>query len=451
MQGLGAPKFLLAAVFFALTPPFDNTVLAFSAQLARPWEGKNGYITLDQAGRRRRRDLQGDYSSYSNLVPARFALPENSNDYHEDEEENKEDEVVFRNDTSAMPFMSITTKPRDRKTDDLHTFSNRVNGAPYEQAPNVKNSLGALFQLTRPANFPGITLFHMLGTYLALTYTSRSSLFWKTIVHPRMCLTWLALVLTSSTSMVVNDYYDAKLGRDVNTHKALSEGKIPLHVAKRFLKYLYAAAALVLMGVPGVPTRISVAVGLVLTYWYTEHLKPITLLKNIVCAVLIALSPLTSGSAAMHLVERTALTWKQVAIVPLWQLVGTLFFGVMGREIMMDCTDMDDDRQSQVRTLPVVYGRRLASAAVLATTVFLVACATSGPILQLRHALPTSSWKTLALSPSARRLGFASIGSLMSIRRTWQVFQTECGHQTSIDQAVDEAHLQVLFFLASFV
>jgi 1,4-dihydroxy-2-naphthoate octaprenyltransferase len=82
--------------------------------------------------------------------------------------------------------------------------------------------MGPLFQLVRPANFPGIVLFHMMGVYLALSGNIVSKglgmnwpLYWKILLkEPTMWLVLAALMLTSSTSMVVNDYYDAKLGRD---------------------------------------------------------------------------------------------------------------------------------------------------------------------------------------------------------------------------------------------
>jgi len=70
-----------------------------------------------------------------------------------------------------------------------------------------------LFQMTRPSSIPGVVLFHMVGTYLALSYMGNTSNYWTLLLKsPNMWLTFLCELLVSSTSMIVNDYYDAKLG-----------------------------------------------------------------------------------------------------------------------------------------------------------------------------------------------------------------------------------------------
>ena len=78
-----------------------------------------------------------------------------------------------------------------------------------------------------------------------------------------------------------------------------------------------------------------------------------TWIKNAMCAILIALSPFTSGSAVLKVASEVGSgPWgglKVLAVPSLWRLVAMLFFGVSGREVMMDITDLQDDKQNQVR------------------------------------------------------------------------------------------------------
>ena len=157
--------------------------------------------------------------------------------------------------------------------------------------------------------------------------------------------------------MVVNDYYDKKLGRDTDKKSPLISGEVTFAIVRNFLNYLYGAALICVAFVPGIPARISVIIGLMLTFFYTKHIKPLTWIKNVMCASLIALSPATSGFAALKVASEISNgPWGNLRVLAtpsLWRLVAMLFFGVCGREIMMDITDLNDDRLNRVRTIPV--------------------------------------------------------------------------------------------------
>ena len=84
----------------------------------------------------------------------------------------------------------------------------------------VRPYLKQLFLLCRPTNFPIVTLFHMLGVYQAVqlwTVSSTSvallpshSLLLPLLREPSMIMVLLSLLLVTSTSMITNDYYDAR-------------------------------------------------------------------------------------------------------------------------------------------------------------------------------------------------------------------------------------------------
>ena len=243
--------------------------------------------------------------------------------------------------------------------------------------------------------------------------------------------------------MLVNDYYDFKLGHDSKKlFKPLNTPtRLPLVVAKRFLSYLYAAALVCVAMVPGVGARLAVVMGLMLTFWYTQHLKPRTWLKNAVCASLIALSPLTSGMAAMSLTGVASTGWFELI-----RLVTMLYIGILGREMTMDINDVQDDGDHGVRTIPVVYGRKFTSTVALGCAVGVACLAMLGPLGQ-------SMAGSLApgRSPLVRRWLLATLGATAHLRRGWQVFQTEGQDPEVVSRAVNEGLLTVVVLLASFV
>ena len=84
----------------------------------------------------------------------------------------------------------------------------------------VRPYLKQLFLLCRPTNFPIVTLFHILGVYQAVqlwTVSTTSaarlpshSLLLSLLREPSMIMVLLSLLLVTSTSMITNDYYDAR-------------------------------------------------------------------------------------------------------------------------------------------------------------------------------------------------------------------------------------------------
>jgi 4-hydroxybenzoate polyprenyltransferase len=336
------------------------------------------------------------------------------------------------------------------------------------KSDTVWQQLGPLTRLTRPHNFPGIFLFHLIGIYITLQSTHRLDVFSTFLLaSPAMWLVFASVLLVSSTSMVVNDYYDAKLGRDTistdtdhddddhhhNTNHPLVSGDLSFRVVRRYLSYLYAAALLISTVLPGALARFSVIVSLMLTYWYTNHLKPLTWIKNAVCAFLIAFAPLTSSSATLHLLTTTATTtpptnmFVQVfQIVPLWRVVTMLFVGILGREITMDCNDVQNDGAVGVRTIPVVYGSVFASRVALACAGMASTLALMGPIYQgwnRNSGISAMVWQ--------RRLVLASIASTIQMIGAIKVWKTQGRNRQVVSTAVDNGAATILLFLASYL
>ena len=347
------------------------------------------------------------------------------------------------------PRLSTTSSSIQEDRDNNNDIS-RNSTPPFDNALDISkqefilDNLTDLFQLTRPSNFPSILLLHFIGSYLALSSITDHgvSFFWMLQLQPLMIGTVLALFLTSATSMVVNDYYDAKLGRD-HGNRPLVTGKVSFATAKLFLTYLYGTALIGVAVLPGVATRLSVLLGLILTYYYTQYLKPITWVKNIVCASLIALSPLTSGSATIHMITQDQWSFQVLRSVSLLRLVGMLFFGLLGREIMMDCNDVENDRGSNVHTVPVQYGLKFATTTAFVSTLVASVLAIVGPVFEVMRC-PSSLYGT-------RRLVLSVIGGSLQVWNAFRVFVTGGRDKKVTDTSIEQGFISVLFLLLSFV
>ena len=268
--------------------------------------------------------------------------------------------------------------------------------------------------------------------------------------EPALWLTLLSTNLVSASSMVVNDYFDAKLGRDTLEldDNMLTNGSISKAAVERFLQYMYGAALVVCTLLPGVPTRLTVTTSLIVTYLYTEHLKPLTWAKNAVCASLIALAPLFSGLSALHLLisdgttaAASAVNWCVPFMVPeLWCAFTILFTGTFGREILMDCIDLAADEAAGIRTVPVVYGKLFAVKVVGLLT---IATTLAAVVLPLRQIVQLPS------SVPFRRLLLASIASVAHLRNIWKVWKTQAMDNALTSKAVSDLYISVVGWMAS--
>lgn len=374
--------------------------------------------------------------------------------------------------------------------------------------------------MMRPVNFPVVSLFHVLGVHLtvrlwkatqpsimaaaaaASSSSAAAPMMMSTLAllkHPSMMMVLLSLLLVTSTSMITNDYYDARGGVDTDKHPLVS-GSLSYNIAKTFDSVLYAALLLSSAFVPGVVPRLAVLSGAIVTYLYTVHLKPKTFIKNYSCAALVALSPVTSGLAAREVLNSSLLSyyatsgagssnltntnipdWRILAASPLSFLVVALFAGITSREILMDITDRESDGNAGIRTIPVRYGTAAAAKAALGWSALsgLAACALplrdGMPILLKQFArcwgstdavlhawdngvngisTPISSIPPLGAILTAtivRRLVLSAVGSAMLLYRAYLVVRTRGEDVDLAQKAVDSSLLSVLLVLASFV
>lgn len=121
-----------------------------------------------------------------------------------------------------------------------------------EKRHYIRPYLKQLLLLCRPVNFPIVFLFHVLGVHRAVEFwkvtmqplsaTSSPTLL-SLLKEPSMIMVLLSLMLVTSTSMITNDYYDARNGVDAKVndeddenghYHPLAQGEVPFTVTKTF-------------------------------------------------------------------------------------------------------------------------------------------------------------------------------------------------------------------------
>jgi len=404
----------------------------------------------------------------------------------------------------AVPYNRLRTLfPRVVRGGGKGASSTRYQkNSPSSIRTTMKN-LRTLWPLTRPSNFPGMVILHMFGAYLQYVVVSSSAAaasmasatttmsYWSALNQTGMWATLGLLLLSSSTTMLINDYYDAKFGRDADRpDRPLAQavasssnsandgsGVSLLQDAKRLLVFLYGASIVCTSFMPGALSKTLAVTGTLLTVLYTEYLKPVTWLKNISTAALTGLAPIVSATALAHTLRASAgaavtgaasSSWISSLLSSsplLWQLYGISFFGILGREIMMDCNDCIQDRQSGIVTIPVKYGYTFASRVAFASWIIMSAIAFSNPVGELARGIaataaapvtsPLQAIRVMASTPTAlhvmRKLALTAVGSVLLIRRGWQVLRCQGRNKEVVDRAIEESMVSVLLYWVSFL
>ena len=150
----------------------------------------------------------------------------------------------------------------------------------------------AYVRMCRPGNLPASLLF-VVGGAMAATHDLRSAVRWPVL----LAAATTGLVTTSSC--VVNDYFDYRIGTDEGDEgNLLSKGELDVEEVKAFVSKMYSALLYLVCLAPTAPIRLLLMAGSVSTFVYTKRLKPYTWFKNGAVAFICAMAPAVGGMAA---------------------------------------------------------------------------------------------------------------------------------------------------------
>lgn len=200
----------------------------------------------------------------------------------------------------------------------------------------------AIMQLARIHNLLPSFLLVMVGAWAG---TGRSLLALKA---PGV---WLMSLLSGGiavSSCVFNDYFDIQVDMKNAPDKPLASGAVKPDAALLLSSALYCSVLIVACFLEPSQLRSIIALSAGATLLYTPVFKKLTAIKNVTVASVIALAPLAGALAAGA---------GEVGVQRLLPATLFAFSGVMFREIVMDLTDEEGDRQAGIKTLPVMIGK----------------------------------------------------------------------------------------------
>lgn len=306
---------------------------------------------------------------------------------------------------------------------------------------DTSTMMRGLWAMCRPNNFGFVLILHLLGVWQVA-----DSNFLSTIVSSTTSL-WpvmLALVLSSCASMVINDIHDAISGvdsfnsRNFNIcNKPLVSGVVTQHQARQFLNALYAVISVVVFtGVKGVVGKMFFFLNAIITSIYTPHIKPVTWMKNSVCAMLVAGIPVCSATTALAVQNRSYLNLLKVA-----PLSAALYLQIFAREMVMDLKDYEGDKTAQIQTVPVKYGRKFASQVSSKAVVVMAVISILFQVF-LRNGMYTAGF--------VAKTFLAAVGSVSMLTKMNEVKVVE-GSDYSKNMAFIDNNVGMMMVLASFL
>lgn len=334
--------------------------------------------------------------------------------------------------TTHSVSTAITAATRD-------VLSKKGSRSPME---SMEPHMLSLLHMCRFSNIPEVLFLHVMGT-LAVTrgvINGPAQPLLSTLLAPSMVLVCLAICITSCSSSLIHNYYDTRydtrtghLGGLFSNQMTLS---VPAPLMKRSLIYVYSILLTVMAFLPGKLARMSIVSSLLLTFWYTQHLKPRTWIKNVSLAGVQALHPFTSAAAACY-----TLGLSVSSISNVWRMSAVLFMSVMGRGIWADVLNEERDQKLNRRTIPVVYGKRMAGKVVLGLSVTMAFMAVIGPFMSFIWT-GNSTWRQIMLS---------LLGSTMVVKNAVDIVKEGGMNLNLVKKALEESKFAMSLIMASFI
>jgi geranylgeranylglycerol-phosphate geranylgeranyltransferase len=234
-------------------------------------------------------------------------------------------------------------------------FQLNHNNTPVKRASSVpfKQKILGVFKLIRAENIIPTTFLCFSGGWI-------SNPSFSYLLHsPSFIVSTINTLLIMSSSMILNDLFDIPLDKINNPQRPLIVGDVKIVEAIWLTAILLGASEC--LSFIYLPTNLQMVIHLAIAniVLYTPVFKRITLLKNISCAGLIAFSVFFSGLAAnSHINFPTIMANQNLGLLLI--NTQTIFFGSLYIEILLDMCDVEGDKQNGIKTLPVLYGNKIA-------------------------------------------------------------------------------------------
>jgi 4-hydroxybenzoate polyprenyltransferase len=238
----------------------------------------------------------------------------------------------------AILFLLIMPTYSFRPTNNILLMKMSKNTKPI----HIKK-INSYVKITRPEGLPYEFALPLFGSYLATKSI-------ETLLNPYAILMGIISAIIASNSMVINDYYDYKLGTDKDKSlKVLNKNDLTTEEVLYFSTYLGLLSYYLSSLIDNNFIRHIISNTIIVTYLYTPIFKNIPLLKNIIVSLIITQSPLTGALIVNGDIK---------SVIP---AMTYLFNFIMWQELMLDIIDLDGDKKNNIKTIPVLYGYKKAN------------------------------------------------------------------------------------------
>lgn len=238
---------------------------------------------------------------------------------------------------------------------DLSNLSNDENEkiVPINEIPNdniIIKKLRNISKLTRSDNIIPTLLLSFSGGWIMNPSISN-------LIHSIPFITSnINAVLIMSLSMILNDLFDIEVDKLNNPSRPLITGEISK------MEAIFVSGLLFLtieyLTTTYLPSNIQFITNLIIldVLFYTPFFKKITFIKNINCALIVSFALFYSGlSVSDHNLLFNDKHYELLSVT-----MNYIFWGSINNELMMDISDLEGDKQTGIKTLPVILNKQLS-------------------------------------------------------------------------------------------
>jgi 4-hydroxybenzoate polyprenyltransferase len=160
-------------------------------------------------------------------------------------------------------------------------------------------------------------------------------------------------ILIMSLSMILNDLFDIEVDKLNNPSRPLITGEISKIEAITFSGLLF--LIIEYLTNTYLSGNIQFITNLILLdiLLYTPFIKKITFIKNVNCALIVSFALFYSGLSVSD--HNLLINNKYYNILSV--TMNYIFWGSINNELMMDISDLEGDKQTGIKTLPVIINK----------------------------------------------------------------------------------------------
>lgn len=230
-----------------------------------------------------------------------------------------------------------------------------------------KNTIITTF-FSKSKSFLNIIRYENIFPTLLLSFsggfiTNKSVL--KILKNPDFMISTVNTILIMSSSMILNDLFDINIDKKNKKNRPLVNGEMTVKEA-----LIYSAVLLGLteyLSYKYLPYYLQMIMNfsIVNIIIYTPILKRILFIKNLSCSFLVSFSIMVGGLAST--------TINNISNFNLLMMVSNMvFFGSLHNEILMDISDYSGDKENNILTVPIAFGKENAYKIVSCLTKFFI-------------------------------------------------------------------------------